>query len=288
MSTDSLQSASDDVAPTDAPSNTDGDTEDSEPETGPETFSATITVGYVQRFLDAIRALDDECRLRVAPSGVSASVVGEANATMAEARLDASAFEAYNADGDGGVIGLPVRRLREIVRMSTNSALMQLDLVDSETLRVRAGALDCSLQLRDPATMRSTSGIEPDEYPSVVVLEGGELKRILKAAGHVDSVVDFHIQNDDGEQFVAEADNGDDSFRARRATDDLVEVFVGEESVASRFDLGYLRRAKWAVRKRTEVTLAFGTDLPLSMTFDIADGAGHVEYGVAPLVEADD
>ena len=287
MSTDNSQPASDDATtPTDSPSNIDGDTEDSEPETGPETFSATITVRYVRRFLDAVCTLDDECRLRVAPSGLSASVVGEANATMAEARLDVSAFEAYHTDS-GGVIGVSVRRLREIVRMSTNSALMQLDLVDSETLRVRASALDCSLQLRDPARMRSTSDLESDEYPTVVVLEGGELKHILKAAGHVDSAVDFYVKAGNG-RFVVEADNGDDSFRASRATDDLNEVFVGDESVASRFDLGYLRKAKRAIRKRTEVTLALGTDLPLSLTFDIADGAGHVEYGIAPMVEADD
>lgn len=134
--------------------------------------------------------------------------------------------------------------------------------------------------------MRSTNGLEPDEYPSVVVLEGGELKRILKAAGHVDSAVDFRIQTSD-ERFVAEADNGDDSFRALSAAEDLVEVFVGDESVASRFDLGYLRKAKRAIRKRTEVALALDTDLPLWMSFDIADGAGHVEYGIAPVVKAD-
>ena len=283
MSTERLQSTSDDATePADTSSNADRDADD----VVPETFAGMITVGHLQRFLDAIRTLDDECRLRVAPDGVSASVVGEANATMAETRLDASAFEAYKADS-GGVIGLPVRRLREIIRMSINSAPMQVDLVDTETLRVRAGALDCSLQLRDPATMRSTSGFESDEYPSVVVLEGGEWKRILKAAGHVDSAVDLRIQTGD-ERFVAEADNGDDSFRAPRAADDLVEMFVGDESVALRFDLGFLRKAKRAIRKRTEVTLALGTDLPLSMSFDIADGAGHVEYGIAPVVEADD
>lgn len=281
MSTDSLQPTGDDATePADTSSTVEGDID------VPESFTATITVGYVQRFLDAIRALDDECRLRIAPGGMSASVVGEANVTMAEARLDASAFEAYHIDS-GGVIGVPVRRLREIVRMSNNSALMQVGLVDTEALRVRAGALDCSLQLRDPATMRSTNALESDEYPSVVVLEGGDLKRILKAAGHVDSAVEFRILTDDGERFIAKADNGDDKFRAPRATDDLVEVFVSDESVASRFDLAYLRKAKRAIHKRTEVTLALGSDLSLSMTFDIADGAGHVEYGIAPMVEAD-
>ena len=80
MSTDSLQPTGDDATePADTSSTVEGDID------VPESFTATITVGYVQRFLDAIRALDDECRLRIAPGGMSASVVGEANVTMAEA-----------------------------------------------------------------------------------------------------------------------------------------------------------------------------------------------------------
>ena len=256
-------------------------------ETELRTFSATINIGYIQRFLDAIRAIDDECQLQLSPTGISGSVVGPQNTTLAEVRLGAEAFDSYDTDGESGVIGVSTKRLREIVRMSNNSDLMRLSMNETDrTLRVRAGTLDCSLRLTDPATIRSTDGFDDEEYPSVVVLEGGELKRIMKAAGHVDDRVALRVEWT-SERFVAEADNGDDRLCAPRETDDLVELFVGDEPAGATFDLSYLRGMKRVIRKRTEVTLALGIDLPLSVEFDIADGAGHVEYGIAPVVEAD-
>jgi proliferating cell nuclear antigen len=282
MSTDSKTHHNDDTAAPNDTTNAPDDTSDS----APAAFTASINVGYVQRFLDAIRRLDDKCRLHISPSGVATSVRGPGGAMMAEARLDASAFDAYDTDGDDGVIGVSVQRLREITRMTSNSAVMAFELGDSETLRVRAGALDCSLELSDPHTIRSTDGFEDDELPSVVVLEGGELKRIVKAAGHVDDMVDLRTENSD-ERFIVTADNGDDSFRAPRPAESLEELFVGEAEVEARYNLTYLKDAKKAVHKRTEVTLALGSDLPLSLGFGIADGAGHVEYGIAPVVEAD-
>lgn len=252
-----------------------------------DTFIATINIGYFQRFLDAIRAVDDECQLQLSPTGMSGSVVGPQNTTLAEVRLGAEAFDSYDTDGESGVIGVSTKRLREVVRMSDNSDLMQLSMNETDrTLRVRAGALDCSLRLTDPATVRSTDGFDDEEYPSVVVLEGGELKRIMKAAGHVDDKVTLRVEWT-SERFVAEADNGDDRLCAPRDDDDLMELFVGDEPAGATFDLSYLRGVKRTIRKRTEVTLALGIDLPLSVEFDIADGAGHVEYGIAPVVEAD-
>jgi proliferating cell nuclear antigen len=252
----------------------------------PNTFTATINVGYVQRFLDAIRRLNDECQLQISPTGVATSVNGPANAMLAEARLDVDAFDSYGTDSDGGVIGLPVQRLREITRMTSNSAMMAFELVDSDTLRVRADSLDCSLKLSNPNMIRSTDGFEDDELSSVVVLEGSELKRIVKAAGHVDDTVDIRTESHN-ERFIVEADNGDDSFRAPRTAEHFEELFVGQEGVETRYNLDYLKEAKKAVYKRTEVTLALGSDLPLSMAFDIADGSGQVEYGIAPVVEAE-
>lgn len=250
----------------------------------PNTFTATINVGYVQRFLDAIRWLNDECQLQISASGVSTSVLGPAGAMVAEARLDVGAFDSY--DTDSGVIGLPVQRLREITRMTSNSSLMAFELVDSDTLRVRADSLDCSLKLSNPNMIRSTAGFEDDELSSVVVLEGGELKRIVRAAGHVDDTVDIRTESHN-ERFIVEADNGDDSFRAPRTAEQFDELFVGQEGVETRYNLDYLKEAKKAVYKRTEVTLALGSDLPLSIAFDIADGSGQVEYGIAPVVEAE-
>ena len=200
-------------------------------------------------------------------------------------RLTTDAFESFEATS--GVVGVPIKRLREITRMSSNSDLMHLELDGTaETLSVQAGTLSCSLQLTDPAIIPSGGSMDDVELPSVIVMEGGEFKRIVRGADHVDSSVLFEVESSP-EQFIATADDGDDRLVAPRGPNDVSELLTGGQSVGSTFDLNYLKQARRAIRKRTEVTLALGNSQPLALAFDIADGAGQVEYGIAPVVEAE-
>jgi proliferating cell nuclear antigen len=281
MSTGTQKAHSGETATDDTPGSTVTDPTDSET----PTLNATISVGYVQRFLDAIRSLDNEFHLTITPDGVTARVLGAGNAVKATVGLTADAFESF--DATSGVVGVPTTRLREVTRMSSNSDLLRLNLDGAaRTLDVQAGALGCSLQLRDPNMIREGGSLDDAEYPSVAVMEGGDLKRIIRGAGYVDSRVELHVE-ESNERFVAKADDGDDRLIAPRDRSDLTELLVGEQSVRAAFDLDYLKQARRAIRKRTEVTLALDTDEPLALAFDIADGAGHVEYGIAPVVETE-
>lgn len=280
MSTEA-QSNSGDTATDDTPRSTADEPTNSEA----PTLNAVISVGHMQRFLDAIRSLDDEFHLTVTPDGVTARVLGPGNAMKGTVRLTTNAFDSF--DATSGVTGVPATRLREVTRMNSNSDLLRLDLDGAaRTLEVQAGALDCSLQLIDPGMIRQGGSLDDTEYPSVAAMEGGDLKRIVRGAGYVDSKIELRIEQPD-EQFVVEADDGDDRLIAPRDSDDLMELLPGEQSVRATFDLEYLKWARHAIRKRTEVTLALDTDEPLALAFDIADGAGHVEYDIAPVVEAE-
>jgi proliferating cell nuclear antigen len=249
------------------------------------TLTAAVSVGCVQRFLDAIRTVNDEFQLQVASDGMTGNVVNSSRTTMGSVRLDASAFESYQATT--GKITIQTGRLREVTRMTSNSDMMHLTLDgSSQTLDVEADGVECSLQMGDGGQMPVVPGLDEADHPSVCVLEGGELKRIVKAAGHVSTEVDFRIEHT-RERFVAEANGDSDRLVAPREADDIVELLVGAIPVASTFDLSYLRQIRRPIHKRTEVTLALGTDSPLLVAFDIADGAGHVEYSIAPVVAND-
>lgn len=267
---------------------TEGTTKSASPEMSASenaSLSAIISVRSAQRFLDAIRPLGDEFQLTIAKDGLTADLLTPGTAMKGEARLTTNAFESFEATS--GVVGVPIKRLREITRMSSNSDLLHLELdSEAETLDVQAGTLACSLQLSDPSMIPSGGSMNDVQLPSVVVMEGGKFKRIVRGADHVDSSVLFEIQNSP-EQFIATADNGDDRLVAPRGPGDVSELLTGGQSVGSNFDLSYLKQARRAIRKRTEVTLALGTNQPLALAFDIADGAGQVEYGIAPVVEAE-
>jgi proliferating cell nuclear antigen len=261
----------------------DADTDTAETEC--PTLTAAVSVGRVQRFLDAIRTVNDEFQLEVTPDGLTGNVVNDSRTTMGSVHLDARACESYQATT--GKITIQTGRLREVTRMTSNRDVMHLTLDgDSQTLDVEADGVECSLKMNDGGQMPAVSGLDEADHPSVCVLEGGELKRIMKAAGHVSTEVDFRIEHT-RERFVAEANGDSDRLIAPREADDVEELLVGTVPVASTFDLGYLRQIRRPIHKRTEVTLALGTDSPLLVAFDIADGAGHVEYSIAPVV-ADD
>jgi proliferating cell nuclear antigen len=261
----------------------DADTDASETEC--PTLMAAVSVGCVQRFLDAIRTVNDEFQLEVTPDGMAGNVVNSSRTTMGSVRLDARACESYQATA--GRITIQTGRLREVTRMTSNSDMMHLTLDgDSQTLDVEADGVECSIQMNDGGQIPVVPGLDEADHPSVCVLEGGELKRIMKAAGHVSTEVDFRIEHTH-ERFVAEANGDSDRLVAPREDDDVAELLVGAVPVASTFDLSYLRQIRRPIHKRTEVTLALGTDSPLLVAFDIADGAGHVEYSIAPVV-ADD
>lgn len=267
---------------------TDTTTESASPEVGgaePTSLDATISVGYAQRFLDAIRPLGDEFLLTIDDGGITADVLTPGTAMKGEARLTSNAFESFEATS--GVAGVPTKRLREITRLSPNRDLMHLDLnAETKILDVTTGTLDCRLALRDPDTISAGGSMDDAKLPSVVVLGGGEFKRIVRGANHIDNNVRFEV-NSDTDQFVVTADNGSDELVAPRDADDLIELLSGDQSLESRFDLSYLKQARRTIRKRTEVTLALGNNQPLALAFDIADGAGQVEYGIAPVVEAE-
>ena len=282
MSTESQTYNDDSTAASVQPDDADTDTAEAEC----PTLTAAVSVGHVQRFLDAIRTINDEFELSVTSNGVTGTVVNDNQTMMGSVRLDASAFESYEATT--GKIGVQTDRLREVTRMTSNSDTMHLTLNGaSQTLAVEAGGMECSLQMDDEVQVPDDSGLDEADHPSVCVLEGGELKRIMKAAGHVSTQVDFRIEHT-RERFVAEATGDSGRLVAPREDDDVVELLVGAVPVASTFDLSYLRQIRRPVHKRTEVTLALGTDSPLLVAFDIADGAGHVEYSIAPVVATDD
>jgi proliferating cell nuclear antigen len=250
------------------------------------TLTAAVSVGSVQRFLDAIRTVNDEFQLEVTPDGMAGNVVNDSRTTMGSVYLDAQAFESYQATT--GEITIQTGRLREVTRMTSNSDMMHLTLDgDSQTLDVEADGVECSLQMGDSGQTPAVSELDEADHPSVCVLEGGELKRIMKAAGHVSTEVGLRIEHT-RERFVAEANGDSDRLVAPREDDDVVELLVGAVPVASTFDLNYLRQIRRPIHKRTEVTLALGTDSPLLVAFDIADGAGHVEYSIAPVIASDD
>jgi hypothetical protein len=72
----------------------------------------------------------------------------------------------------------------------------------------------------------------------------------------------------------------------RLAKEDLVELEAGEKT-RSMYSLDYFLNMVKAVKSGEDVTLNLGTDYPVKLEFQMADGGGHCVYLLAPRIESD-
>ena len=96
-------------------------------------FKAIVSADTLGAALDSVSVLVDECKIRLDEEGLTIRAVDPANVGMVDLELSATAFESYETDG--GVIGVNLDRLEDIVGMADSDQLVHLEL-DEETRKL--------------------------------------------------------------------------------------------------------------------------------------------------------
>ena len=249
-------------------------------------FDAIIQADRLKTALTSVGALVDECKLQLTEDELAIRAVDPANVAMVDCRLDAGAFESYQADG--GVIACNLTRLQDVVTFASAGDLVHLEL-DESTRKLGIGieGLSYTLALFDPDTVRKEPDI-PDlaaKLPATVVFEGRDLARGLKAADLVSDHVCFSADPDD-RSFHIEAEGDTDDVDLALGDEELIDADV-PEAVSTLFSLDYLADMNKAVPKTAEVRARLGTEFPVKLDFEIAEGQGEVLYMVAPRIESE-
>lgn len=232
--------------------------------------------------VDVIGALVDECRMRFDGEGVHVAAMDPATVASVSLDLDAAAFDAY--DVEERTLGVPLERLDDVLSMASGDDPVTLAL-DPETRRldVAVAGLDYSMALVDPEAIRSPPNLDEldFEYDASVVVEAATLSRSVRAADMVSDHATVGVDADD-EAFVVSAEGDTDDVSHRLGAEDLLDVSPGEAE--SLYSVDYLRALDRPIPKGADVTLRLGTEIPLSLSFEVADGAGSVEYALSPRI----
>ena len=243
-------------------------------------FNAIVSAETLSNALTPVSVLLDECKIHLEEDGLRIKAIEPATVAMVDLSVDAEAFESYEADG--GVIGVDLSRLEDIVGMADSGQLVQLEL-DEETrkLHVQIDGLEYTLALIDPDAMREEPDIPDLDLPARVTLEGRDIDRSVKAAAMVSNHVAFGVDEDE-EVFYVDAEGDTDDVHLELDRDDLIDLQVG--NAHSLYSLDYLQSMNKAIPSDAEVTLALGEEFPTEITYDFAEGNGHVSYSLAPRI----
>jgi proliferating cell nuclear antigen len=115
-------------------------------------------------------------------------------------------------------------------------------------------------------------------------MKGDDLNNTMKAAAVISDKIALGINPKD-QTFYLVAEGDTDHIRREFSKDELVSLTPVE--ARSLFSLDYLKDMGKVMSRAAEVEVSLGIDHPAKFSFFIAMGNGHVEYLLAPRIEAD-
>jgi proliferating cell nuclear antigen len=246
-------------------------------------FKAIVSADTLGTALDSVSVLVDECKIRLEDEGLAIRAVDPANVGMVDMELSANAFESYETDG--GVIGVNLDRLEDIVGMADSGQLVHLEL-DEETrkLHISLDGLEYTLALIDPDSIRQEPDLPDLDLSAEIIIEGKDIARAVTAADMVSDHIALGV-DPDAEEFYVDAEGDTDDVHLELGQEDLIDLTAGE--ARSLFSLDYLKDMNKAIPKDAEVTMELGEEFPVKLHFGFAEGDGHVTFMLAPRIQSD-
>lgn len=246
-------------------------------------FSAIVQADTLSDAIEPVSALVDECKLNLGEDGLEVRAVDPANVAMVEMKLSRTGCESY--DADGGVIGIDLDRLEDVLSMAKAADLVSLEL-DEETrkLEIVVDGLEYTLACIDPDSIRQEPDIPDLDLTGTYVFEGGEFDRAVRAADLVGDHIAIRGEAPDELVFAAEGDTDDVEVTLKER--DLLSGDLGERC-KSLFSLDYLSDINRPLGTDTECSLLLGDEFPLKLRYSRADGHVQVVNMLAPRIASD-
>ena len=244
-------------------------------------FKAKIKAEILKEVVDVISALVDEAKFNLTSDGLSLRAVDPAHVAMLDLSLQKKAFEEFKAKECE--LGIDIDKLKDVLKLAGPGDILDMEHDEEKNrLVLDVGNITRRMALVDTAGM-SDPKVPNLTLPAKLVVASNELRRGLRAAEAVSDHVAL-IASSDSFEMVSEGDTDSVNLKLPKA---LLKELDCKESQKSLFSLDYFSTMVKAIGTSSEVTLFLGTDYPINLEFDIADGNGHVKYLLAPRIESD-
>ncbi len=246
-------------------------------------IKATIDADIFRESIDAIAALVTECRLHAGEEGLYIRAVDTANVAMVSLSIKPEAFNSFSATETE--MGLDIAKMKNIIGMMGRGDILNLSLPeDGHKMELSFGGYRYSITLLDVNTIRKDPNPPTIELPGRIVMRGETLNSAVKAASVISDKIALGI-NAETKTFFMEAEGDTDHIRLELGEEE-VESLVPADA-RSLFSIDYLKDMGKVMGRAEQVEVHIGIDHPVKFSFDFADSNGHVEYLLAPRIEAD-
>lgn len=233
----------------------------------------------MKTIVETLGVVVEEARLDFKENGLFVRVVDPSHVAMIKMEVDSAAFDTWEVDETN--LGLEIRKLKDMLSLGATDMVDLTYNDDTGTATVNIGRIDRNIRPLDNSTLNPPN--VPDlELPCGVTISGAELAQALRAGRQVGELVTLSLDDNKFSVNVKQIDEVHVEF----TKEDLVALDCGQ-AAKSQYSLSYLIPLSKVFQGIENVNVRFGENFPLKLNFDFADGAGTVEYFLAPRVEND-
>lgn len=244
-------------------------------------FEVSVRSVVLKQVIGVVSTLVDEAKFSVDKDGIRIKAVDPAHVAMVDLNLSKDAFEEYRADECE--LGIDIDKLKEVLKLARGDEIITIKHNEEKNnLIINIENITRRMSLIDTAGM-SDPKVPSLNLPVKVVMRANELDQGIKASESVSDHIAL-IVNPDGFELRSEGDT--DSVDLKLSKELLKELDCKDE-VKSLFSLDYFSNMIKSVSGAELVTMHLGSDYPVKLEFDIAEGNGHVVYLLAPRIESD-
>lgn len=229
--------------------------------------------------LSSIAEIIDEAVFKITPAGISLVAADRAMVAVADFHLSKSAFENFEVDSDQA-IGLNMSNLLSVLKRSSGKDKMNLSLVNNKLNIeiVDGGSRKFSVPLID-VTQEEIPQIEQLQFSVKAEIQPDVLQSGVDDAEIVSDSVTFQASAD---TFIMKSDGdlSSSEMEIKSGSPHLVSLQSDSEA-KSKYPIDYLKKMIKAAKIADTVTLQFGQDYPMKISFKSGDKAS-LQFILAP------
>lgn len=226
------------------------------------------------------RPLVSEVKFALSKDSLTCRAVDPAHVAMLDIELKKDAFQELKCEQDLE-LGIDMDKLSGIMKLSASGDAVTIEHDEEKNqLVVKIGNLVRRMALID------TAGMPDPKMPNLdlrglVTLDKTEITKAVKGA---ESITD-HIRLAVTEDRFELSGKGDTDDITLRLDKDKVEELKTTGKVASLFSIDYFSNC---IKNAAEnINLYIGNDQPVKISYDFAEGKGHITYLIAPRIESE-
>lgn len=232
----------------------------------------------------AVSMLVEEATFEASKEGITFRAMDPSHVALVDLSWPSSAFEKYEC---GKTIKFSVRMedLVKLIKRADARDSVEIAMADEETLTLRifdGYRREFTLHLIE-------STYAPTPLPKLTLnVKAMMVARAFERALSDIAVISDHVTIDasrDGLTFTGKGDTGSGSARLDKASEDILELDVKEESKAT-YSIEYLSNiAKATGSASNTITMEYSTKMPIRLEFKLGEQGGRIYFYLAPRVE---